>query len=96
MFAMAKRSFEAQLEASLETLVVSRGTAIHEDPGFPLPYRCLAACYAHMGQRDDAGTIVKRLRAISPVVVPDASFRRNAGHRELLLSGLRLAAGEAK
>jgi len=68
--------------------------AIQEDAGFPLPYRCLAACYAHMGRLDEAQAIVERLRAISPVVVPDASFLRNPEHRELFLSGLRLAAGE--
>jgi len=27
-------------------------------------------------------------------VIPDAGYLRNPGHRELLLSGLRLAAGE--
>jgi TolB-like protein/class 3 adenylate cyclase len=71
--------------------------AIQDDPGFPLPYRCLAACYAHMGRLDDAQAIVKRLRAISipPIVGPDASFLRNPEHRDLYLSGLRLAAGEA-
>jgi hypothetical protein len=37
--------------------------------------------------------VVERLRAITPVVVPDASFLRNREHRELFLSGLRLAAG---
>jgi TolB-like protein len=68
--------------------------AIHEDPGFPLPYRCLAACYAHMGRLDEAQAMIKRLRAISPVVEPDASFLRKAEDRELFLSGLRLAAGE--
>jgi len=68
--------------------------AIQEDPGFPLPHRCLAACYAHMGRLDDAQAIVARLRAISPVVVPDASFLRNPEHRALFLLGLRLAAGE--
>jgi TolB-like protein/class 3 adenylate cyclase len=69
--------------------------AIQEDRGFPLPYRCLAACYAHMGWLDEARAIVEQLRAISPVVVSDASFLRNPEHRELFLSGLRLAAGEA-
>src|SRR5882757_11456390 len=68
--------------------------AIQEDAGFPLPYRCLAACYAHMGRLDEAQAIVERLRAISPVVVQDASFLRNPEHRELYLSGLRLAANE--
>jgi adenylate cyclase len=69
--------------------------AIQEDPSFPNPYRFLAACDAHMGRLDDAREIVARLRAITSVVIPDASFLRNPEHRELLLSGLRLAAGEA-
>ena len=47
-----------------------------------------------MGRLDEAQAIVERLRAISPVVVPDASFLRNPEHRELYLSGLRLAANE--
>jgi TolB-like protein/class 3 adenylate cyclase len=69
--------------------------AIQEDPSFPHPYRVLAACYAHMGRLDDAREIVARLRAITSVLMPDASFLRNAEQRELFLSGLRLAAGEA-
>jgi adenylate cyclase len=68
--------------------------AIQEDPSHPVPYRYLAACYAHMGRLDDAREIVERLRAITSVVIPDASFLRNPEHRELFLSGLRLAAGE--
>jgi tetratricopeptide (TPR) repeat protein len=68
--------------------------AIQEDPIFAQPYRFLAACYAHMGRLDDAREVVQRLRAITPVVVPDASYLRNPEHRELFLSGLRLAAGE--
>ena len=48
-----------------------------------------------MGRLDDARAIVTRLCAITPVVMPDASYLRNPEHRELLLSGLRLAAGEA-
>jgi TolB-like protein len=69
--------------------------AMQEDPSFPLPYQLLAACYAHMGRLQEAQEIVKRLRTVISVVIPDVSFLRNAGHRELLLSGLRLAAGEA-
>jgi adenylate cyclase len=68
--------------------------AIQDDPSFPQPYRYLAACYAHMGRLDDAREIVTRLRAITSVVIPDASHFRNPEHRELLVSGLRLAAGE--
>jgi TolB-like protein/class 3 adenylate cyclase len=69
--------------------------AIQEDPTFPDPYRFLAACYAHTGRLDQARGIVTRLRAITPVVVPDADYMRNSEYRQLLLSGLRLAAGEA-
>jgi hypothetical protein len=47
-----------------------------------------------MGRLDDAREVVKRLRAITGVVLNDASVLRNAEHRELYLSGLRLAAGE--
>jgi adenylate cyclase len=70
--------------------------AIREDPSFPAPYRYLAACYAHMGRLDDAREIIEQLRAITPVVIPDATYipLRNAEQRELFLSGLRLAAGE--
>ena len=69
--------------------------AIQDDPSFPTPYQFLAACYALMGRLDEAREIVTRLRAITSVVMPDASYLRNAEHRELLLSGLRRAAGEA-
>jgi TolB-like protein len=65
--------------------------AIQDDPSYPHPYRNLAACYAHMGRLDDAQKVVARLRAITPVVVHDVSYMRNAEHRELYLSGLRLA-----
>jgi tetratricopeptide (TPR) repeat protein len=69
--------------------------AIQEDPTFPESYRNLAACYAHMGRLDEAREVVQRLRAITSVVVPTAKQYRNREHRELFLSGLRLAAGEA-
>ena len=69
--------------------------AIQEDPAFPNAHRFLAACYAHMGRLDDAREIVSRLRAITRNVIPDASYLRNPEQRELYLSGLRLAAGEA-
>jgi TolB-like protein/class 3 adenylate cyclase len=68
--------------------------AIQEYSSYIQPYRYLAACYAHMGQFDDAQEIVARLRAISPVVIPDVNYLRNAEQRELYLSGLRLAMGE--
>jgi len=69
--------------------------AIQEDPTFANPYRYLAACYAHMGRLDEARETVNRLRVMTAAVMPPVdSFLRNADHRELFLSGLRLAAGE--
>jgi adenylate cyclase len=67
---------------------------IQEDPSHPAPYRFLAACYAYLGRLDDARKIVARLRGITSVVIPDARQLRNLEHRELYLSGLRMAAGE--
>ena len=82
-----KRRFAAastKLLASLEQL-----------PTHAMPYRLMASCYAHMARLDDAREIVKRLRVITPVVVPSVVPYRNPKHRELFLSGLRLAAGQA-
>lgn len=70
--------------------------AIQQDPSFPQPRRALAACYAHMGRLDDARETINRLRAITSDVIPDVSFLRSREHRELLLSGLRLAVGDAE
>jgi adenylate cyclase len=69
--------------------------AIQEDPSGPQWYRHLAVCYAHMGRLDEAREVIRRLRTIAPVMISDASYLRNPEHRELVLSGLRLAMGEA-
>src|SRR5262249_4451549 len=70
--------------------------AIQEDPNYPAPYRFLAATYAHMGRLGEARDVVRRLRAITPVVVPPNPQFQKPEHRQLLLSGLRLAMGEAQ
>jgi adenylate cyclase len=67
---------------------------IQDHPGYPRPFRFLAACYAHMGRLDEARGTIARLRAITQQVVPSDLPFRNPEDRELLLSGLRLAAGE--
>jgi TolB-like protein len=69
--------------------------ALEQAPGLPVAYQLLASCYAHMGRLNEARDIVKRLRKITPVVVPSVIIYRNPDDRELFLSGLRLAAGEA-
>jgi adenylate cyclase len=69
--------------------------SLEQAPTFVMTYRLLASCYAHMGRLDDAREIVKRLRGITSIVVPKVIPYRNPEYRELFLSGLRLAAGEA-
>ena len=59
--------------------------------GWPLPYRTLAACYAHMGRLDDARAVIDQLRAVGPVMGTEINRYRRAEDRELLSSGLRLA-----
>jgi adenylate cyclase len=83
--------FKHQFEEAASRLVLS----IQDRPGFPLAHRYLAACYAHMGRLDEARAIVARLRAITPRVMPIILPMRNPEDRELYLSGLRLAVGEA-
>ena len=70
--------------------------SLQEHPGWAPTYRFLASCYTHMGRLDEARETVKRLQAVTSVVVPKAMHWRNSKHRELFLSGLRLAAGEAE
>jgi hypothetical protein len=60
------------------------------------PYCVLVACYAHMSRLDDAREVRAQLQAMNPVGTPDPSSYRNAEHRELFLSGFRLAAGETE
>jgi TolB-like protein/class 3 adenylate cyclase len=84
--------FKHQFDEAASKLLL----AIQDHPGSPSPYRFLAACYAHMGRLDEARAIVARLRAITSLVLPSDLPLRNPEDRELFLSGLRLAAGEAR
>src|SRR5262249_20336088 len=80
-----------------EEAVPRMRVAIEETPLFPTPYRFLAACYAHMGLLDEARATIARLRAITPEVMVNYPLPfRDPRHRELYLSGLRLALGEAR
>ena len=69
--------------------------SLQQRPGWVANYRWLAACCAQMGRLDEAHEIIGQLRAITPLVVPAAEHWRNLEQRDLYLSGLRLAAGEA-
>ena len=83
--------FNRRFDEAVPKLLAS----LEQVPTFALTYRLLASCYAHMGRLDDARGVIERLRVMTSAVVPNAIPYRNAEHRELFLSGLRLAAGEA-
>jgi TolB-like protein/class 3 adenylate cyclase len=82
--------FSLRFEDAAETLLLS----LQDIPSWVPTYRFLASCYAHMGRLEEAHDMVRQLRAITTEVVPSAAHWRNPEHRELYLSGLRLAAGE--
>jgi adenylate cyclase len=76
-----------------EDAIVKLAASIEELPSYTMTYRFLASAHAHIGRLDKAREVVGRLRAMTAVVMQDAVWIRNPEHRELLLSGLRLAAG---
>ena len=82
--------FARRFEEARRMLLLS----LQEKPNWVPTYRFLAACYAQMGRNEEAREALKRVRDLSNVVVPAATHWRNPEHRELFLSGLRLAAGE--
>jgi adenylate cyclase len=84
--------FKREFDEAASKLLLS----IQENPGYPHSYRVLAACYVHMGRLDEARNIIARLRGITPHLVPSAAPLRRPADRELFLSGLRVAAGEAE
>jgi len=67
---------------------------VRQVPGWPAGYRSLAACYAHMGRLNEAREVIEQLRAIGADLEPHLPFPNREIH-SLLISGLRLAAGEA-
>jgi TolB-like protein/class 3 adenylate cyclase len=82
--------FAGRFEEAKKMLLLS----LQEKPNWVPTHRFVASCYAHMGRLDEAREAVTQLRALTNVVVPNAAHWRRPEHRELFLSGLRLAAGE--
>jgi adenylate cyclase len=68
--------------------------SLQENPNWPPTYRFLASCFAHMGRSREAQDMVRRLRELTPVLVPTAEHWRIPEDREFYLAGLRLAVGE--
>src|SRR5262249_18275073 len=82
--------FARRNEKAIEML----GLSLQERSAWPPTMRFLASCLAHMGRLTEAQEIVKRLRAITPVVIPTAEHWRIREDRQYFLDGLRSAAGE--
>jgi adenylate cyclase len=82
--------FGRRFEEAIQTLLL----AIQEDPT-TVGYRFLIAGYAHLGRLEEAREALNRMRLIDPVVMPPyLQVMRVPKHRDLLVSGLRLAIGE--
>jgi TolB-like protein/class 3 adenylate cyclase len=62
-------------------------------PNHGLTYRFLAASYAHLGRLDEAREVAERMRTLNLTMLESGTRYRHPEHRELYLSGLRLAAG---
>jgi hypothetical protein len=84
--------FARRLDQARATLVLS----LQQHPDWVPTNRFLAACYGHLGQLDEAKIIIERLRALTPVILPNADNYRDPEHREFFLSGLRLAMGATR
>jgi adenylate cyclase len=82
--------FNKRFDEALQKLLLSS----EELPSQVTTYRFLAACYVHMDRLLEAREVVDRLRAMTPAPIPSALPYRRPEHRELFLSGLRLALGE--
>jgi TolB-like protein/DNA-binding SARP family transcriptional activator len=70
------------------------GIALQERSAWPPTLRFMASCLAHLGRLKEAQEMVKRLQAITPVVIPTAEHWRIREDREYFLQGLRLAVGQ--
>jgi pentatricopeptide repeat protein len=70
--------------------------AVQEEPSFVPAHRFLAACYAQMGRLEEAKRVVQLIRECGGDLLPRSYILawRKPNHRQLFLSGLRLAAGD--
>jgi len=90
MFGMG-HFFARRTEKAAEMLRLS----LQENSEWPPTLRFMASCLAHLGRLKEAQEMVKRLQAITPVVIPTAEHWRIRADREYFLHGLRLAVGDA-
>jgi adenylate cyclase len=58
------------------------GLSLQEHSRWPPTLRFMASCLAHLGRLQEAGEVIKRLRAITTVVIPSAEHWRVREDRE--------------
>jgi hypothetical protein len=80
--------FAGRLEEARAALLRS----LQEKPNWVPTHRFLAS--SHMGRLDEAREVIRKLRALTNVLVPSAENWHDPDHREFYLSGLRRAVGE--
>jgi adenylate cyclase len=83
--------FARRLEKAAEIFAFT----LQEMLEWPPTLRFMASCLAHLGRFEEAQQMVKRLRALTPIVIPNADHWRVAEDRDFFLNGLRLAAEES-
>ena len=83
--------FARRTEKAAEMLRLS----LQGNSEWPPTLRFMASCLAHLGRLKEAQDMVKRVQAITAVVIPPAGHWRIHEDREYYLDGLRLAAGVA-
>ena len=75
--------FAGRLEEARAALLRS----LQEKPNWVPTRRFLASCYAHMGRLDEAREVIRKLRALTNVLVPSAENWRDPDHRRILPLG---------
>jgi adenylate cyclase len=67
------------------------GLALQERSRWPPTLRFMASCLAHLGRLEEAGEVVNRLRAITPILIPSAEHWRIREDCDYYVDGLRMA-----
>ena len=67
------------------------GLSLQENANWPPTLRFMASCLVHLGRLEEAGEVVNRLRAITPILIPSAAHWRISEDRDYYVDGLRTA-----